>query len=164
MHEEQPDYSNRPDRRNHIDQSGNTRRTNAGKKKKTAGRRALSVLCVILFAMLAIMIAGTAWWENLLNKRHQLNPSRPTLSEEEYSQLYAPDPTDPSEITDPDEPTPPDIDPSEITWNTDPKDPLGGEHIVNIMLIGQDAREGQSVQRSDSMILCTLNRDTNTLT
>ena len=38
------------------------------------------------------------------------------------------------------------------------------ENVINILLIGQDAREGQSRQRSDSMILCTINRKTDTLT
>lgn len=36
--------------------------------------------------------------------------------------------------------------------------------IVNILLIGQDRREGESQARSDSMILCSLNRDAGTLT
>ena len=38
------------------------------------------------------------------------------------------------------------------------------EKIINILLIGQDARQGESRQRSDSMILCTVNLHTNTLT
>ena len=38
------------------------------------------------------------------------------------------------------------------------------DQIINILLIGQDARAGESRQRSDSMILCTINLHTNTLT
>ena len=38
------------------------------------------------------------------------------------------------------------------------------DEIINILLIGQDARAGESRQRSDSMILCTINLHTNTLT
>ena len=38
------------------------------------------------------------------------------------------------------------------------------DQIINILLIGQDARAGESRQRSDSMILCTVNLHTNTLT
>lgn len=38
------------------------------------------------------------------------------------------------------------------------------DEIINILLIGQDAREGESRQRSDSMILCTVNLHNNTLT
>ncbi len=35
-----------------------------------------------------------------------------------------------------------------------------GEHVVNILLIGQDRRAGQGTQRSDSMILVTFNKNT----
>lgn len=38
------------------------------------------------------------------------------------------------------------------------------EKVINILLIGQDAREGETRQRSDSMILCTINQHTDTLT
>ncbi len=36
--------------------------------------------------------------------------------------------------------------------------------IMNILLVGQDAREGQSGQRSDSMIICSVNRVKNKVT
>ncbi|MBQ8923655.1 MAG: LCP family protein [Lachnospiraceae bacterium] len=35
--------------------------------------------------------------------------------------------------------------------------------IINILLIGQDAREGQGAQRADSIILCTINKSTHTV-
>lgn len=38
------------------------------------------------------------------------------------------------------------------------------DQIINILLIGQDAREGEDRQRSDAMILCTVNLHTKTLT
>ena len=38
------------------------------------------------------------------------------------------------------------------------------DDIINIMLIGQDRRPGQGRQRSDSMILCTINLEKKTLT
>lgn len=38
-----------------------------------------------------------------------------------------------------------------------------GDHIINILLIGQDRRAGESRARSDSMILCTINTRKNTL-
>ncbi len=36
--------------------------------------------------------------------------------------------------------------------------------IVNVLLVGQDARSGQSGQRSDSMIVCSINKKTNKIT
>lgn len=39
-----------------------------------------------------------------------------------------------------------------------------GSDLLNILLIGQDAREGEEGSRSDSMILCTYNKNTRELT
>ena len=36
--------------------------------------------------------------------------------------------------------------------------------LINIMVVGQSYREGEDSKLSDTMILCTLNRETNTLT
>lgn len=38
-----------------------------------------------------------------------------------------------------------------------------GSDLINLLLIGQDAREGEEQARSDSMILCTYNKKTNEL-
>lgn len=39
-----------------------------------------------------------------------------------------------------------------------------GKNVVNILLVGQDKRAGQNVQRTDAMILCTLNKESKKLT
>lgn len=39
-----------------------------------------------------------------------------------------------------------------------------GKEVVNIMLVGQDARPGEAAQRSDAMILMTFNRKTGEIT
>lgn len=39
-----------------------------------------------------------------------------------------------------------------------------GKEVTNILLIGQDRREGEGTERSDSMILATINRRTKTIT
>ena len=36
--------------------------------------------------------------------------------------------------------------------------------VYNILLIGQDAREGEGLQRADTIILCTINKKTHTVT
>jgi len=51
----------------------------------------------------------------------------------------------------------------DIDWGSDVEKVEAGENIVNILLIGQDAR-GNERARSDSMILCTFNKGTNTIT
>ncbi len=54
------------------------------------------------------------------------------------------------------------IDPDSIVWDD------GGyvgnsDGLINFLFIGQDRREGEGRQRSDSMILCSLNPETNEL-
>ena len=71
------------------------------------------------------------------------------------------------------------LDHATITYSTDPSDATAekedpffsqaedifkGENVINILLVGQDKRAGEEDQRSDSMILCTLNKTKKTLT
>ncbi len=47
----------------------------------------------------------------------------------------------------------------------DPQEPEANyDHIINILLVGQDRRPGQGRQRSDSMILVTVNKSTKAVT
>ena len=39
-----------------------------------------------------------------------------------------------------------------------------GDHLVNILLVGQDRRSGEGRQRSDAMILVSFNKSDNTIT
>lgn len=39
--------------------------------------------------------------------------------------------------------------------------PIEADHLINILLVGQDRQEGQGRQRSDTMILCSYNPDKN---
>lgn len=49
----------------------------------------------------------------------------------------------------------------DVVWNNADIDVMKDKDVSNILLIGQDRREGQGRQRSDSMIICTLNKKTN---
>lgn len=50
------------------------------------------------------------------------------------------------------------IEPEEIDWGE--IEPFLDDDLINILLVGQDRREGQGRQRSDSMILCSINPET----
>ncbi|MEG0155151.1 MAG: hypothetical protein RR446_03575 [Lachnospiraceae bacterium] len=52
--------------------------------------------------------------------------------------------------------------PEEVQWGAKP-DIMKDKDVVNLLLIGQDRREGESRQRSDSMIICTINKKDKTL-
>ncbi len=56
------------------------------------------------------------------------------------------------------------IDPDDIQWGDIPNPLEKNDGIVNILLIGIDRRPGEKYSRSDSMILCTLNKHNSTLT
>ncbi len=60
--------------------------------------------------------------------------------------------------------TGPTMDDAQVNFGSEPSEIVEGEHVINILLIGQDRRPGQGRQRSDSMILCTLNTETKKLT
>lgn len=55
------------------------------------------------------------------------------------------------------------LNPEDIEWNGDEFEAVDNDGLVNILLIGQDKREGESRQRSDAMILCSFNPETNKL-
>ena len=55
--------------------------------------------------------------------------------------------------------------PEDVTWNRGGVDPTPAKSsVTNILLIGQDARPGEGRQRSDSMILCTIDTDRGVIT
>ncbi len=133
------------------------------KKKETGSvkRTVLRILCVILSLVLVVLIAGTAYLESLLNMINKAPSGQngSTLSQEEIDAiLNQTDEVDPTYDG-------PFLNGSDVTWGSDAFETIGhGDHIINILLIGQDRREGEGRSRSDAMILCTINKSTNTLT
>ena len=53
--------------------------------------------------------------------------------------------------------------PEDVTW-AEPLSAETAEGVTNILLIGQDARAGEGRQRSDTMVICSLNTDTGKIT
>lgn len=135
-----------------------------GKAKKTmpASRRRvlLIVLCAFLAVVLLVLVVGTVYFERLMGKINRADEtSGVTLSPEEIAALENPS----DETVDPDF-TGPVLSGDEVTWAEDAQTLIGGDGVVNILLIGQDRREGEGRARSDAMILCTFNTEKKTLT
>lgn len=123
-------------------------------KKKTDGKRvALIILCIFLALVLValIFVAVGQYYLGLINR----DVDNSTMSEDEYQQWLE----DENEVA---TGTAPQINADDIEWEDQYIEQ--GKHIINIMLIGQDRRPGEGRQRSDAMILCTLNMKTKTLT
>lgn len=111
------------------------------KRKDSLARRGMKLLCTLLGMILVAMLGVTLLFRQYLSQIQYI-PSQPS---EDFSVL---------EVF------------SAIPLGTSDKDRIGGagSDLLNILLIGQDAREGESQARSDSMILCTYNKATRKLT
>lgn len=111
------------------------------KRKDSLARRGMKFLCTLLGLVLAAMLGVTLLFRQYLN---QINYTPAQISED-FSVL---------EVF------------SAIPLGTSHNDRIGGagSDLINILLVGQDAREGEAGARSDSMILCTYNKTTRELT
>ncbi len=121
----------------------------------------LIALCVLLTLVLLALIFVTVYAKHLLGKIDRIDPQTQTLSSSELEahlrETDAPDPSFTGEY----------LSPEDVTWATQPPEatePEKADHMLNIMLIGQDSRSSKGRARSDSMILCSINKQTGKLT
>ena len=128
------------------------------KKLKKSTKVILIIVSVILALILAAMIAVVIWGKSLLSLIPRLGPDEATLSQAEIESLQnETDPYDPNF-------TGPYYNSDEVDMPDAADNVENSDNIIHIMLVGQDRRPGQGRQRSDAMILCTINKDTKTLT
>ena len=129
------------------------------KAKKSTGKRVfLTILCVVLALVLVVGIGASAWIFKTMNLINRDTTADVTLSDEEIESILL--------ETEPEDETVEGVEMNEedIDLSTENVDILeDNDNILNIMLIGQDRRENQKRQRSDAMILCTLNLEKKTL-
>lgn len=121
------------------------RKENSGSSLK---RKILIVICIFLSVVLAAGVAFCILAESMLGDIDRLDQPQ-TLSQEQLETLFS----------------------EGETIETDPvleqaETIFSGKNVVNILLVGQDKRpdEGAGPQRTDAMILCTINKSTKTLT
>lgn len=132
-------------------------------KKKGSGKRgALIALCVVLGILLAVLAGGTVYATHLMNQIGRVEiGAEETLSQEDLDQMFQEE----VETVAPDDTTPT-MEEEDINWGESDIQ-IGGEeeeNIVNILLIGQDTRSDGLRARSDSMILCTFDKEKKTIT
>ena len=104
-------------------------------RRSTPARSAMKLLCFVLAVVLASMVAATVYFQDTLGLSGFPRDISPLT---ELSRLL------------------PNLGASSGS------DTIGGSGspVVNILLIGRDAREGDEVSRSDSMILLSFNKET----
>ncbi len=136
-------------------------------KKKATWKKVLLILLLSLLLLIVAAVAAVGLYMNyLLGRVTPYDPSEDvTISMEEAEQLVQ---EDPEAVTlDPDSTEDiPDLEelPTVPEEPTDPMDAVNWDNVINIMLVGQDRRPGQGRQRSDTMILLTVNKSTGTIT
>ncbi len=127
--------------------------------KRSWKKTALTTVAVILALILTAMTFVTVYWQRKLDLLNYVDPSdSATLSSDKLQEIL--------EETDPIDPTftGPVLDHDDVNWGSD--DPVlipNQEDTLHILLIGQDRREGQGRQRSDSMILVSINKKNRTV-
>lgn len=132
------------------------------KKKKSSGMRTfLGAMSAVLGLVLVVLLAGTIYTEYLLNRMNYVpaGETQPRLSQEEADALTEKEEHDPDF-------TGPEFSGDDVDLGEGADVQIGGgedDNIVNLLLIGQDTTDGHRA-RSDSMILCTVNREKNTIT
>lgn len=132
--------------------------------KKTTGsskmlRRTLLAVSIVLGLILAALLGGTVYAEYLLDQVNYVDPDAvmPTLSQEELDAFH-----NETESMDPDF-TGPELNEEDVVLETVSQVEIDSNNVVNILLIGVDRRANETA-RSDSMILCTFNKYSNTIT
>ncbi len=131
----------------------------APKKKRRGLRIVLIVICVLLALLLLIAGAGLIYINSKLGLMQRPtgtvappSPSEIEAYNRENTDAYDPDFTGPV------------YEPEDVTWETLSEELIHeSKDIINVLLVGSDYSYGGRA-RSDSMILCTLNKKTNTLT
>lgn len=114
-------------------------------QRDSLARSAMKLLCTLLGLILAVMVGFTAVFQYIMG---QLN----------YTQLPSRDPEGVIAVFS-------EGIASNLSASSDNPQIGGiGSGLINILLVGQDRREGESQARSDSMILCTFHKETNQLT
>ncbi|MCI7020677.1 MAG: LCP family protein [Clostridiales bacterium] len=102
-----------------------------------------------LALILTVAVAAGLYWNHMLGLLG--DPSEhtvPTLSQQELDAILGTEETEPPTTT------------PEDTW----PQVVSDQNITNIMLVGQNYREDEPNKLSDTMLLCSINRETNTLT
>lgn len=127
-------------------------------KKRSGKRAALVVLCSVLAVILTAMLGVTAVAHSLMNKMNRVDGSeQSTMSAEEMQEFLENQKQEESGSG-------PSISDSDVDWGEMVSTLLGdSDDVINILLIGQDRRPGETRARSDSMILCTVNRDSKSI-
>lgn len=117
--------------------------------KRLWNKKLWIVLSCVAAVILVVVVAAAILMDSFLNRIGRFDGNEPTYSPEQLESMLA---TGDNETLD-------------ATFPQIPADLIiPDEDVVNILLVGQDRREGQPRAHSDATIMCTINKKTKTLT
>lgn len=119
------------------------RKNSAGRVVRIFGLAFLLVFLIFLLAVLGYSIYLLGLMQYVEDKNTTISPQKLTEYLEEQKE-------DPDEAKDLEA-----VDESQINWDTVTGDAMKNDTVINILLIGQDARPGEYRARSDAMLLCS---------
>ena len=139
-------------------------------KSRKGLRIVLSIVCVLLAIVLGVMIAGTVLADTILGNMNYVEKGQDaTMSIEEAEALKAQWASEDAALTEDTtgeatEETGEAVSASDSDLEVEITEPIGEQkHITNILLVGQDSLKGVR-ERSDTMMLVTVNTEKNTIT
>ena len=124
---------------------------NPGKDKKAKGKAGKfgMVLLIILLVLVIVACLFLVLLNHYLNRIEKVGDVD-VISQDQYQdEIDEPGTEDPNAVV---------IGSEDVEWWQG--DALDDDHLINILLVGQDSR-GNTRERSDAMILCSINPDTN---
>ena len=130
------------------------------KDKKPINKKKMLVICLsVLLALLLIVLGVLIYMDQMFDLINWTDGRLPQMSEQEMLEYLngekeTMDPDFDGEI----------LNPEDINLDTVDGPSILNENMINILLIGQDRRPGETRARSDSMILCSYNKQKNELT
>lgn len=123
---------------------------------------------LMLFLILVLLVGGSLFYlsNRMLNRIEKVDRSEeawitPEEAKQELAEMIGPEDAETGEgesVAKEDT-----LVPEEVVWTT-PVESVKRPKVKNILLIGQDARPGETRARSDTMILCSLNEETREIT
>lgn len=128
--------------------------------QKRIGKKLILVVMLCIVTVPCILIIGVLLYANgMLSQIQYHDGKHPSMSREEMEaylseQTEAPDPAFTGDI----------LSGEDVQWENIDKEFPGRQNVINILLIGEDARGGISGTRSDAMLLCSYHRVTKKLT
>lgn len=121
-------------------------------------RVALIATCVILSLILVVLLVAAVFMDRILGQINRVPSGQETLSSSEIAELLQPVETRGEDFTGPV------FNATDVTLPSENAQIIESEKIVNILLLGQDRRGGTKNSLTDVMMLCSINKETKTLT